>query len=193
MATYWNPEQERLLFEESERLRSLRGPAPSVNRRAAIAAASLALCALGLFAVTVTSAAKRSPLAALDASAAVTLDVTNEYGPLASRALYGYKHLAEPHRESTLTAACAACATGTTYTWAVSHVEESDGSEVADFADTGADLLSVVVTFTKAPQVYRVAITATAADGSATTVVEAVTCKYVRREVRQLTTKDRER
>ena len=79
-----------------------------------------------------------------------------------------------------------------TWTWTVEH--EEDGATVTDYSASGRGVDSVEVVLERAAQVYTVRATAVGAGGERTlSLEEPVMCKYVRREVRKLTTTDRER
>eukprot|EP00752_Nemacystus_decipiens_P002672 g2500.t1 len=146
-----------------------------------------------------------------------TLVATNEYGEYdrGALALYGYDMLVEPYKETTITASLsppddsplAAASTGSTsYKWQL--VREDGESEVIDMADCTPDDVeesgsAVKVTLTGAGATYSLlvsrqqTVTSEGHDGSSivTTVVLSekqvvISCKYVRRELRDLTTAD---
>eukprot|EP00752_Nemacystus_decipiens_P002673 g2501.t1 len=147
-----------------------------------------------------------------------TLVATNEYGEYdrGALALYGYDMLVEPYKETTITASLspppddsplAAASTGSTsYKWQL--VREDGESEVIDMADCTPDdaeesSSAVKVTLTGAGATYSLlvsrqqTVTSEGRDGSSvtTTVVLSekqvvISCKYVRRELRDLTTAD---
>lgn len=134
---------------------------------------------------------------------------TNEYGEYdrGALALYGFDMLVEPYKETTISVAGLASSSGSTsFTWLLSR-EDDDETEVIDLKvveqDDAPSGSSVKVTLTEAGTTYalRVQQREFAPEGGgdasiADTVVVSektiqVTCKYVRRELRDLTSADR--
>eukprot|EP00752_Nemacystus_decipiens_P002661 g2489.t1 len=149
------------------------------------------------------------------ASEGFTLVATNEYGEYdrGALALYGYDMLVEPHKETTISVslppgASSPRSSGSSYSWRL--VREDDESEVIDVADASAEGeesgSSVKVTLTEAGATYSLLVQrqhvvvsgqteGAPATTTTTTVVRAekqvvISCKYVRRELRDLTTAD---
>ena len=102
-------------------------------------------------------------------------------------------------QESTLSAAFSSCTTchadAMTYHWTISHTAtDGSGDTIEDYATSGVGLQSLAYTFTDAATLYTVSARAVSKGGERVLKLhQEVMCKYVRREIRQLTTADRER
>ncbi|CAM9741762.1 unnamed protein product [Ectocarpus fasciculatus] len=139
----------------------------------------------------------------------LTVVATNEYGEYdrGALALYGFNMLVEPYKETTISVAGPASSSGSTsYTWRLAR-EDGDEPEVIhlevveqDDAPSGS---SVKVTLTEAGTTYVLRVQerelAPAGGGDPSVADEVivsektieVACKYVRRELRDLTSADR--
>lgn len=124
----------------------------------------------------------------------LTVTATNEYGEYdrVALALYGLEMLVEPYRETKLTAVSAA-STERIFHWRVDQADDSGVplETVSPFLDVvGGD--EITVTF-RMPAVYVLVVEQQHPDG--TLISErriTISCKYVRRELRDLTPFDRE-
>lgn len=140
------------------------------------------------------------------AVASLTVTATNEYGRYsdAALALYGLEMIMEPYRQTTLTVTPSLVGeagggrdspSAATFTW---RLEELVDGEVASevFERTNAGPRTYVV-LAKPGGVFRLTVEQwdTAADSGAVKLVARATvtasCKYVRRELRELTDADR--
>ncbi|CAM9366596.1 unnamed protein product, partial [Hapterophycus canaliculatus] len=127
----------------------------------------------------------------------LTLRATNEYGEFDRRALalYGLDMLVEPFRETRITVVpnpSEASASGHYY-WLLVRADQSgeplDGEEA--LVDAKAGQLATI-TLTGAGGKYALLVQQVKADGSVLAEERvAITCKYVRRELRDLTEADR--
>eukprot|EP00615_Pteridomonas_danica_P010380 CAMPEP_0114352316 /NCGR_PEP_ID=MMETSP0101-20121206/17848_1 /TAXON_ID=38822 ORGANISM="Pteridomonas danica, Strain PT" /NCGR_SAMPLE_ID=MMETSP0101 /ASSEMBLY_ACC=CAM_ASM_000211 /LENGTH=642 /DNA_ID=CAMNT_0001492643 /DNA_START=20 /DNA_END=1948 /DNA_ORIENTATION=- len=166
---------------------------PTKSWRAIIASASLVLCAIGAI-VAFPKTTFEEQLDSSSISSGLLLAITNEYPEVASKSAYGWKHIAEPYKTSTLTASTLSTSSDVsdfTFTWAIEHTD-SEGVTTVDSTQTGVGLSAINYEFTLAGQSY--VVTCTAVSTSQTiSFTESVMSKYVRREIRQLTKADREK
>lgn len=171
-------------------------PSADAGSRRRLAAPGAALVLLGVGAVAAfasQSGGATSPAAltaATSSSSTPALLATNEYGgsgPLSdsARAVYGWGEdaLVEPFRTTTLQLASGSDAETK---WEVSELDASGQAERVVAAGSGA---AFEVRFEKAGRWHAVAATTAGADQ----VVFKVLCKYVRRELRELSDSDQER
>jgi hypothetical protein len=202
MAAYFNPTHPLLRPDDEDELEQ-RPTTPPRTRRATIAAVSILLCSVGATVVISTNngtwVSNEELASSSSSSSGLSLDVTNSYGALASKQLYGWSHMAEPHKESTLTATAGTTddADDLVYTWTITHAEATTGATVTDYTTSGEGLSSLAYTFTLPATSYSVTATAAPSSGSQEGVAslslsEDVMVKYVRREIRQLSDDDRE-
>ena len=124
---------------------------------------------------------------AAPASSPVKIVVTNEYGgqpASVSRGAYGgtFAAVVEPHRDSTLTATGGG--DGASYAWSVRDA-------TAGVDEASAELAGSEWTYTFSAPAHVYLVTATDVESGSSTVLR-VACKYVRREMRSLTKKDRD-
>jgi len=102
-------------------------------------------------------------------------------------------------QESTLSASFSSCTTchadAMTFHWTISHAAtDGSGDVVEDYATSGVGMQTLAYTFTQAATMYTVSTRAVSQGGERVLKLhQDVMCKYVRREIRQLTTADRER
>lgn len=90
-----------------------------------------------------------------------------------------YDYIVEPHRRTKLSVACDECGADTSYTWKFTEDEEMTGTHV-------------IKAFPML-QSYPVTVTATSSSGAVlATDMVLLLCRYVRREIRQLTDSDRD-
>ncbi|CAB1103907.1 TYR [Ectocarpus sp. CCAP 1310/34] len=140
-------------------------------------------------------------------SSGLTLVATNEYGEYdrGALALYGFEMLVEPYKETTISVTGSASSSGSTsYTWLLVR-EDDDEPEAVDLeiveqndAPSGS---SVKVTLIEAGATYSLRVQQRelapegGGDASVPVVVSEktiqVTCRHVRRELRDLTSADR--
>ena len=170
------------------------GGAPS-SSRAAVASSSLRAAGR----VVGTAADSGS-----SASSGLGFSVRSEgYSPVGSDVLrvYGsrWDHVVEPHRRTALEATNRATGGVATYRWEISVISSGSGSAADAVAVRTLTGASTSHAFDEPGATYRVALVETtpaSAEGATATVrsvsSEAVACKYVRREIRQLTDDDRE-
>lgn len=125
----------------------------------------------------------------------LTVTATNEYGEYdsASLALYGLEMVVEPYRETTLLAKGTTASTGTLFHWRIDQADDPDlpleGVKTALDMEKGPE---VTMTLTVPGGVYKLTVEERFPDG--TIIAEGkvtVSCKYVRREIRDLTDADR--
>lgn len=120
---------------------------------------------------------------------------TYGYTPLQASSLYPWTHLAEPHKTTELR--IVGCVgddddSGMTYEWAITYSPAGAAAPQRLALDHSHGCV-VEATLTAAAQVFDVVATARpAAGGGGTTYTAHVMCKYVRRELRDLTDSDRE-
>lgn len=134
----------------------------------------------------------------------LSLRARNEYGEFGSLALYGLDMLVEPYKETALIVDDANITTDSEqdkkFHWELWPADEL-GVPVAE----GVSLLDVAlraeeggprITLTEPGTMYLLKVTETRDYGGGSLVVgegrAVISCKYVRRELRELTTKDRE-
>ena len=173
--------------------------APARTKYGAVAKAALGVAGVGAVAAlrgsdvgaSVSSALFGSPTAALDdapgggseLSFYVWSDYTDTYGDVGTSYTWysdgGYAGIVEPYVPQTLVADCAACSPDTTYTWTFSGGETAFGNEVERMF--------------YALETYDVQVSATAGDSVLASYAGTVVCRYVRREIRQLSSTDRNR
>ena len=173
--------------------------APARRTYGAVAKAALGVAGVGAVAAlrgsdvgaSVSSALFGSPTAALDdapgggseLSFYVWSDYTDTYGDVGTSYTWysdgGYAGIVEPYVPQTLVADCAACSPDTTYTWTFSGGETAFGNEVERMF--------------YALETYDVQVSATAGDSVLASYAGTVVCRYVRREIRQLSSTDRNR
>ncbi|CAB1104332.1 unnamed protein product [Ectocarpus sp. CCAP 1310/34] len=116
-----------------------------------------------------------------DSSSGLTLVATNEYGEYdrGALALYGFDMLVEPYKKTTISVTGLASSSGSTsYTWLLVR-EDDDEPEAVDLE---------VVEQNDAPSGSSVNVTLIEAGA---TYSLRVTCRHVRRELRDLTSEDR--
>lgn len=125
----------------------------------------------------------------------LAVTATNEYGEYdrASLALYGLDMLVEPYRETTLATRRTDASTATLFRWRVVEVDASglplEASDPALDVRGGPD---VTVTLTMPGTVYLLTVEEQNSDGAVLAEGRAtVSCRYVRREIRDLTDADR--
>ena len=130
----------------------------------------------------------------------LALVATNEYGEYDRKALalYGLEMLVEPYRETRITATNpegASLGLGGRFYWLLVRADQS-GSPL-EGADAQVDARGgpfATVTLTDAGEKYALLVQQTRADGSVVAEKRVtITCKYVRRELRDLTEADRTR
>jgi hypothetical protein len=82
-----------------------------------------------------------------------------------------------------------------TFHWAISHAAaDGSGTVIEDYTASALGLQELTYTFANAATLYTVSARAVSKGGERVLKLhEDVMCKYVRREIRQLTTSDRER
>jgi len=120
--------------------------------------------------------------------ASVTITVSNEYPPLdESVKMYGWQHIVEPYRTTTLTFEGAN--SKYTYTWSI--VNAAQPSKQLEVEGNGNSEVSVV--FTEAGRFYEVIIEEKDTHGASQYFKIQVICKYVRREIRALNQEDRQK
>jgi hypothetical protein len=185
-------DEEPLLFRKS--VSQSETNYPTKSWRPIIASASLVLCVIGALVAFPESSFHQGQDLDLNQSSGFSLEITNEYPAIASKAVYGWKHIAEPYKTSTLTSStlCSSCdASEYTFTWTIQHTDFR-GETTLDSTQVGVGLSVINYEFELAGQEYDVSCTAV--KGTETiSFTEAVMSKYVRREIRQLTTSDREK
>ena len=139
---------------------------------------------------------RRSGTPTGQAGGGLTLVATNEYGEFDRKALalYGLEMVVEPFRETRITASnLAGASLGGRFSWLLVRADQS-GSPL-EGVDAQVDARAgpfATVTLTDAGEKYALLVQQTRADG--TVVAErrvTITCKYVRRELRDLTQADR--
>lgn len=126
----------------------------------------------------------------------LTLVARNEYGEYDRKALalYGLEMVVEPFRETRITASnLAGASAGDHFYWLLVRADQSglplEDAEAQVDARGGA---FATVTLTDAGAKYALLVQQTRADGSVIAEKRvAITCKYVRRELRDLTGADR--
>lgn len=126
----------------------------------------------------------------------LTLIATNEYGEYDRKALalYGLEMVVEPFRETRITASTLAGAfLGGRFNWLLVRADEAglplEGVEAHVDAKAGP---FATVTLTDAGEKYALLVQQTRADESVVAEKRVtITCKYVRRELRDLTEADR--
>ena len=133
------------------------------------------------------------------------LKASNEYGEHdpAGLSLYGIEMVVEPHRETTLTATASGKSKDSRFFWRVVEADASGASAAADEEEEGAKEDPVVafnaegaseitVTLTSPGSAFLVTVEELRADGVVLARGSATaSCKYVRRELRDLTELDR--
>mmetsp|Transcript_13049 Transcript_13049/g.16736 ORF Transcript_13049/g.16736 Transcript_13049/m.16736 type:complete len:694 (+) Transcript_13049:149-2230(+) len=114
------------------------------------------------------------------------LKVSNEYGSVQSLEYYKWNHLAEPYKTSTLR--INSPLSDTKYTWTI--FENDDSSLLLDYSEKNDQASEISAIFTRPGKLYTVKVVE---EGGANRSFEfEVICKYVRREIRDLTDEDRE-
>ena len=185
---------------------------PSRRSRAAPALAAVGLLALSA-AVSRQSGAREdsgpssaaSSLAARDggdaepaaespAQATLSLRLRSEgYVPLsAAVAWYPWDYIVEPHKSTTLAVEGCDASADATYSWTVVHHSpehpELPTSVVQLDTESGCE---VKAKFTAASQMHKATVSLTRGDGATSEHTFELMCKYVRREIRDLTVADR--
>ena len=112
------------------------------------------------------------------------------YNPLDQAASwYPWDYIAEPHKTTHL--AVVDCSSDAVYSWAVTHHAAGYPTPVRTLSDsTGCEVKLVM---TAVSTMHKVAIDLARGDGATSQHTIEVMCKYVRREIRDLTESDRER
>lgn len=137
----------------------------------------------------------QAPLVQASDSSSLAVKATNEYGEFdrVALALYGLEMIVEPYRETTLSVEGGASSTSTLFHWRI--VESDDSGIPLVNADPVFDVVGgreVVVMLTIPGGVYLLTVEELPRDG--TTVAQGtvkINCKYVRREIRDLSEVDR--
>lgn len=118
----------------------------------------------------------------------ITLLVANEYSTPSSLKLYSdWKYLVEPWRNTTLTAL--RTASGSEIEWSILYTRMQKEHSI-NVAGTGSEVTAV---FPHAAQWYNITVREIRQDGKVITARFSSICKYVRRELRSLSNRDRNR
>ena len=134
----------------------------------------------------------------METPSSISVTAKNEYGRYerASLALYGLEMVVEPHRETTLEVVGAASPRESLFRWRVDEIDDA-GAPLAG-ADPELDAwggAETTVTLTKAGGVFLLKVQEQENRPGGALLSEGtvkVSCRYVRREIRDLTENDRE-
>ncbi|CAM9353897.1 unnamed protein product [Heterosigma akashiwo] len=174
-------------------------PSTHVSKRFVLIALGIALgIAVGAVAYVDFTSFGHSKLATLDevnkvgssgsGGPSVTITISNEYPPLEdSVKMYGWQHIVEPYRTTTLTFEGAN--SKYMYTWSI--VNAAQPSQQLEVEGNGNSEVSVV--FTEAGRFYDINIEERDTHGASQYFKIQVICKYVRREIRTLNQEDRQK
>jgi len=171
----------------------LRAKTPWLRRSSYVVIAVSFLSAIVLVAYMAspswTSGVSATKLSTFEQKESLALSLSNEYPPQhESVKLYGWEHIVEPYRETTL-AISGSVLSSSSYAWNIFLEEKpEERPEVVRSGET-----EVVVMFTKPGRFYTVQIEETGENGETIVHKFQVICKYIRREIRALNTEDKEK
>mmetsp|Transcript_24731 Transcript_24731/g.32293 ORF Transcript_24731/g.32293 Transcript_24731/m.32293 type:complete len:696 (-) Transcript_24731:178-2265(-) len=117
------------------------------------------------------------------------IEISNEYPKLQSLEDYPWNYLVEPHRTSILQVNSAL--PNAQYTWSITlYSDSSSKTSQLEFTSKNDQTSEISAVFTKAGHFYHVKVVEEG--GNYRSFETDIICKYVRREIRELTVEDRE-